>query len=310
MKEGIRHNNHIIPRFYLKGFTDSVDTKFIWVYTKGKSYNPGKQNVDIYSPCLTSTRAAGAQFDFYIYQHLEGNEVDDLHEKQLEKIEGYSQPILQKIRERRLISDIEKLSFSEYIMLLVKRVPYQRNDPNNNVMKAAGESFIDLEKKLNSFLEKNKKDEVRYKKLMASKKELERLKTFYYKNPEKVRQHLYNQSLTQTSLLQVRVLSSMNWTFLINESRSPFLTSDNPVYYDRVVGVNQSDVSFPISSNIALVCSWKNEPYAFIKATEEKIRRINRRTCKLSTNHLFASINEEWITKMANKSRYEIGKRV
>lgn len=50
------------------------------------------------------------------------------------------------------------------------------------------------------------------------------------------------------------MLSRMTWRFLIIERRPAFVASDNPVFYDASIGIGraESEVSFPISSNVAL----------------------------------------------------------
>jgi hypothetical protein len=44
-----KHNHHILPKFYLKGFVEIKDKPFIWEYRKGMQFSPGMH--DKYNPC-------------------------------------------------------------------------------------------------------------------------------------------------------------------------------------------------------------------------------------------------------------------
>jgi len=82
------------------------------------------------------------------------------------------------------------------------------------------------------------------------------------------------------------------------------LTSDNPFFFFESLGVGrpESEVSFPISSDVALWATWRTDlKEGFVPAKDSLIREFNRRTVSIAKRHLFYSRNEKWVVSLANK---------
>ena len=61
-----KHNHHYVPRAYLRGFADPSEPSHIWVYARGKSFDPGSKGH--HNPRRTSLKKAGATRDFYAWR--------------------------------------------------------------------------------------------------------------------------------------------------------------------------------------------------------------------------------------------------
>ncbi|MCI5222854.1 MAG: DUF4238 domain-containing protein [Candidatus Electrothrix sp. AR4] len=101
----------------------------------------------------------------------------------------------------------------------------------------------------------------------------------------------------------------MNWKFLTFDKCPAFLTCDNPVFFHIGIGIGKanSEVSFPISSNITLVATWKNgTTEVCYPATKQGVKEINRRTASNTTRYVFRREDEEWILPFVTKKRWEL----
>lgn len=98
--------NHYIPRYYLKGFTETQDSDLIWVVDKvlNSSYQTNITNVaqenHFYSPSTESYLA--------------------------EIIEDPANKVIEKIRSERQYSIEDKWDLAKYMSVLLKRVPNSR----------------------------------------------------------------------------------------------------------------------------------------------------------------------------------------
>jgi hypothetical protein len=272
--------------------------QFVWVYEKGRPYTPGDQHLWLYSPCRMSLAKAGAEKDFYAQVNDQGIVDYDSVEKKLEILEQPAQPVIDKIRQQHLINDDEKKILADYIMLLFKRVKYQRNNPNDNWAKVKEETFARLDKEVEELciLHADKPH------IVANFQEAYKKTKLGY--GDKPTPKLLNDQLFFRYEKMIEGLLEMNWSFAVNNTRSPFVASDNPIYFTRGAGLKKSDLTFPLSKEIALIASWSNLPYAYKPIGEQFVKNINRRTIALAVNHIYAPISAEWITTMANKERY------
>jgi uncharacterized protein DUF4238 len=73
----------------------------------------------------------------------------------------------------------------------------------------------------------------------------------------------------------------MTWQFLTCGSGQVFLTCDNPVFYFEEIGIGKpySEVTVPLSSQIALWANWRQDlKEGFVPTTSQAVKEINRRT--------------------------------
>jgi len=133
MKHGPKLRHHVLPRLYLKGFTERNSDKFLWVYERGRIYLPasgkhpgsGKGKFNPYKDSITS---AGAERGAYYACKNDSGVTDyETYENILEKLEKPADPVLRKIRARQPLTTEDKRIFTSYILLMHRRGP-QRNE--------------------------------------------------------------------------------------------------------------------------------------------------------------------------------------
>jgi len=122
-----------------------------------------------------------------------------------------------------------------------------------------------------------------------------------------IQMHLRAIPAAQESFL-VETLKKMTWHFFIAPQGHAFLTGDNPVFIPEQhgLGKNISELSFPISTNVALVASWHSKlKEGFFKATPQVVKELNRRTAHKASRCLYFSKNLEWVVTLLNRSVYK-----
>ena len=233
--------NHYIPRYYLKGFTETQDSDLIWVFDKdlNKSYQANITNVaqenHFYSPSTESY-------------------LSDI-------IEDPANKVIEKIRSESQYSTEDKWDLAKYMSVLLKRVPNSRE-----LSKKWHEEITQSHDIIIDALEKKAEHQFIWEKVLP---------------PE----------MTPDIAL---VLFMMKWDILVYDNSSIFFTSDNPIYYPANLGLGDpsAEVTFPISTNIALFASWDEKLHDEYRTIDESIALdVNKRTEFSSTRFLYFSRN-------------------
>jgi hypothetical protein len=101
------------------------------------------------------------------------------------------------------------------------------------------------------------------------------------------------------------VLRMMHWQFFVHDHKPAFLTSDNPVFFfkDMGVGKTRSELTFPISQYVTLWASWRQADIEYIPVDDEVVKEINRRTVDEATRYVFFSKEADWIINLVNKDK-------
>jgi len=107
----------------------------------------------------------------------------------------------------------------------------------------------------------------------------------------------------------IEKLQKMTWTFYVASGSDLFLTGDNPVYIPDSCGLagdkKKSELSFPISTDVALVASWnRTQKEGVVKATPQVVKDINRRTVSKASQYIYFSKNTRWVVNLLSKNRY------
>jgi hypothetical protein len=304
MNDGDKHNNHVLPKLYLKGFVIKKGEPFIWVYKRGQPYNPSTErynhrNKIKNNPYKDTIKNAGVVKDFYADRKVDGTRDYETFENKLELLEKPHDPIFKKLLARQMITAAEKRRFSSYIVLMYRRVQTGRKIIKELVSKKGlYEPTDELFQKLNW---PNTPETRTYIKQYVEHKAQE--KEYH------VQQHNRITAASPDSLI-VEKLQKMTWTFYIASGSDFFVTGDNPVFIPDACGLagdkKKSELSFPISTDVALVASWNrtlNE--GFVEATPQIIKDINRRTVSKASKYIFFSKNAEWVVNLLNKNPYE-----
>lgn len=279
--------HHYLPQYYLKGFTETKDN-IIWAYEKGTG---NKFSTQIKSMANIS--------DFYS-KETEQYLADD--------IEMPANAVLDKIRSGHLINDDDKNIFAEYMAVMWKRVPRAKDD----LKKMAPRLVERISKRLNSDLDSLIKEEPHNLELIEKRrKEIDDILAIYATNPPKDI-WLDNMPPERTPRI-VETIKAMNWSFWEFNHQPVFLTCDNPMFYFTGMGVGKpdSEISFPISSNIVLWATWRVDlPRKFIKASTQIVKEFNRRTVDNASRYIFHSRDEYWIESFIKKGRWQLNRIV
>lgn len=279
--------DHYIPRYYLKGFVSSTDG-IIWTYEKN-----GRK---IFKSNVGKT---GCENEFYR---------PDIEAFLSNDIENPANAVIDKIRNREKLSDYDKIILSTYMVAMLKRVPQGKiiiNELAPNVAQETKDEFdFQISELIRSYPEKADLLEKKRKEIADT------LNKYAIDPPKDFWLDLINPSRTPNV---IKLLQMMTWTFLTVDDYPAFLTCDNPIYYFPWMGMGQpnSEVTFPISSNIALLASWSRniiDGYYPVKA--QSAREVNRRTASNATRFVYHCRQEKWIHKFINKPNHRIHKLI
>lgn len=280
--------DHYVPQYYLQGFSVAPESDLIWAYRKGTR--------EVFKTAIHNV----AQENNFYPKEMEKYLADE--------VEGPANPVIQKIRALQPLTAEDKMVLSKYMNVLWKRVPQHREwmkgkapEIMNPVFERIDNELVELGKK---YPEKIDLAEKHRRKLQEFRtfKESDLLYDIWLANipPEKTPQ-------------SVEVLSQMTWRFFKTENGGYFITSDNPLFFFRWMGIGkpQSEVTFPITQNIALWATWRTDIHeGYFPARPQVVKEINRRTSSIANQYLFSPRLETWILTLAIKSIHKLNRIV
>ena len=293
MPNNPKRNHHVLPKLYLKGFVIPDDAPHIWIYTRDRSYKPGRGRLTD-NPYRDSINQAMVVRDYY----ADGKDFET-YENVLESLEKPANVIIKKIRACQPISETEKEVFTNYIVQMHRRVPRYREEMGKyipGVMKEYEES----EELLGRITRPGIKDPKAHLKQILDK----------IANDKDLSLHTHLQNIATTPRSQlIPVIRSMNWHFFVAPKNHAYLTGDDPMFIHKSLGLNKpnSELSFPISSLVTLVASWRLDVAGgYIQANANVVKELNRRTASQAIMHLCSSENESWIVGLLNKKQHKL----
>ena len=306
-----KHIHHFLPQHYLKGFACKENGSLIWQYTRGREYQPGEHKGK-YNPCKMSIpKKAGAIRDYYASTHTDGQPDFNTNENELEKKEKPANPIFTKIRNHQMISPQEKRDFSLYLAQMISRVPRQEHRLNIEWQQSMPEMLQKISAHLNhlsarleatSNLETEKRNRI-HKKIALWRSCYEK-----YSQGLPILEARTLMANSKRIAIFAEDIGKMTWQFFIAQPGTFFVTADNPVFISPTVGIKgdiNSELSFPISSDVALVASRHNAlPECFVTATARIVKEINRRAVGLSLQHAYCKEEAKWVTDLLNKKTH------
>lgn len=278
---------HYLPQYYLKGF--SKDDISICMYEK---------KVGILARDVAIKKVA-SMADFYS-PGLERQLADD--------VEKAAHKVLDRIRNKEQINNEEKIALSEYIVSFIKRVPESWNRFLKLLPRTANDLYNKIIEDINLVTSENPEKSDFFE---TQKQQIRQLINDIVSNPNDNKDIWEYSILPKATPLILAALQEMRWTFLVIEKgvNESFLTCDNPVFFFTGMGLDKidSEVSFPISSKMALWVTWKKEASPnYVKAPREFIREFNRRTAHNSTRFIFHNAYEEWVDSFVKKGRWRL----
>ncbi len=286
-----KRNHHTNPRMYLKGFSLPEKPSHVYVYTQGAAFAPrGDRNGR--NPRCHPLRKAAVVRDAYAFPETDGSANYESVENKLERIESRNNPILAKLRTQKTISDKEKQSFSEYVGSMVKRVNVL--DP---AFPARVEKMVDSVdwEELQRQLQFAGHFRQAYEIASGRDEKLAWLKEAVHKN-----------SIVEPMPRVEAALSKMTWRILVTPPENFFVTSDNPVVFDRGAGIEPPAgvLWFPVSSDVAIQAEWRpGEDLQYSVCAEETVTQLNQAACALAFREVYASHCSEELHAQLEKSR-------
>jgi hypothetical protein len=279
--------DHYIPEYYLKGFTSLMDN-MLWVFEKGGSlkFKSGVSNI-------------GHEINYYsaeVEQYL-ANE-----------IEGPANTVINKIRERGHLQESDKEKLATYMVVMLKRVPQSKICMKEMAPDVAKKQQEQWDAEISKLIAE---DSTKADLLNKRREEIRVNLDIYSKDPPK--DFWLSLIPPERTPNIVNVLNKMTWHFLTCDNFPAFLTCDNPVFYFQWLGIGkpESEVTFPISSNIVLWATWRKDLkqwYSQIKS--QAIREINRRTVSNAMRFVYHEKDEYWIPKLINKARHQFNRLI
>jgi hypothetical protein len=279
---------HYVPKYYLLGFCQTSSSELIVRYEKGSrdvlktTVNNVAQETGFYSPEIEDFLASN--------------------------VEGPANVVLDKIRACEAITDDDRFTLCVYMVAMLKRVPESRISVQKRGPAIALELAVQIDRDFEQLLRSHPD---RTDIIMRKWEEAKRLNVQFGENVPK---GVWLQTvLPQTAPRLVRVLHSMRWRFLVCEPSSGFLTSDNPVFYHREIGVGRlhSELTFPISHCVTLWATHRKEiQEKFARASAAKISEINHRTVRSATQYVFFSREEDWVKSLVNRQTIRVNPMV
>ena len=253
--------NHYIPKYYLNGFCNSDN--IIYCY-------------DLDNDTIRESTVNDVAFINNFYS----NEVE---EKLNREIEIPANVVLDQIKKKTLPNSEEKTILAKYMIKMLQRVPTGWERAKKAIPQVFDKVAPDFDREVAALIKKFPHKRL---KLEQEWEETKQQQIRWKNNPP---QDLWHTLLKNEEMMKsTHVLSRLNWTFYVSEQPN-FITSDNPVFYTRLIGLNnaRSEVNFPISSHILLHASYLAEPSNFYEASKDTIVRANERTVKSANRYIF-----------------------
>lgn len=289
-----RKAHHYIPRYYLKGFTESQSGSIIWVYEKGKQRR-----------FRASINNVAHENYFYAIKRREGQRDTDAVETYLaEQVEEPANPVIQKIRNYVLPTQDERVQLSLYMDVMLKRVPQHRE----RIIKASPAVAASVNDRWDRAFDD------------AIRQQPERFATIE-KNRELVRQIVARFAESPPSETKVprmsfriaRAFYEMTWQFLTYRKQPVFVTNDNPLFFFEGIGIGkqESEITFPISSEIVLWGTHRQDlKEGFFDVGKRIVDEVNDRAGSVATRFLYYCQDADWVVELANRQRYTLNRIV
>jgi len=275
--------DHYVPQYYLKGFSGD-EGKTIWVYDKKRRCK-----------FATQVKNIASETGFYspeVERHL------------ADCVEDPANAVLKKIRERVQISTEDKQVLSAYMVCMWTRVPRGKERVKELAPSVAEKVREEIDRQLRDVAldQPERSDSVERFKSRAHKV-IDR----YATDPPK---DVWLRNISPERRPQVlATLGRMTWQFLTFDAYPAFVTSDNPVFYFTGMGIGkpESEVTFPISSCIALWATWRTDlTEGFFQTSARVVRELNRRTASSSTRYVFHSTDERWVLRLLTQQSWRL----
>jgi hypothetical protein len=263
--------SHFVPKMYLKAWQVTHDgrQKQICVYKKGQK--PEFRSI---------RRQVGWREDYYTEEA----------EKRLDReLESKTEPLLNKLIQENALSTTEKIQLSRFLLVLWFRVPFSIEGLFRDIRKHTLPATLQQLNKLKEALKDlNLPNEVF---------DYER-----FKSPEHEK-YIYSKLILRNKYRQDLAFARMHWRVYKAAPGKEFVTSDNPVFLDRRIGLGNpnSYFIFPISPQLILEGNFTKKSGNYLEPVDvAKTEQLNREIIRNCDQEVYGSINDIAIAKLVD----------
>lgn len=281
-----KQNQHEIPENYLRAFC-SPDSSFIWVFRRGSAYSPDERRRKG-NPFRSGIHETAAKRNRYAGRRLDGTFDVDGWEQRLQRGEHAADGVLAKLRKKQMITASEKEVFTDYLLLMWRRVSKRWEDAEPRAR--AHVSRFDFDEASLAVARGGRvnisgeiRDTGKFLRSDAGIKNL-LLSTMFEPLPQ-----------CRSAIL------SMDWRFVSAAPETYFVTSDAPFVFDEGRGLRGSPILFPMSPEVLLITRYHaSPPPQFAPASPEEVLRFNAITMRAAHEEIYAPYPDEWIQRAFN----------
>lgn len=272
--------NHELPKHYLRGFCEP-GTSFLWVFQKGLTFFPGLKRGKN-NPYRGGIHVTALREDGYGARGKDGR-IHYQYETKLQQKETLADALLVKVRNQEPITLADKQVLARYIGLMMRRLSKRDENLRPQVRENVAKSELHGVARELAYAGKFGRPH----ELMDA---LEKLQTDDGMTP------ILRESMTEDFGPTHDAIVGIPWRFLVAAPNRYFVTTDNPVVYDRHQGLKNSPLFFPISSSVMLDVSRFNPDDLFYEnASVLDTRKFNAMVMMQADAEIYSSRPDEWI---------------
>jgi hypothetical protein len=269
--------HHFVPERYLKAFAPLDHPDGIWMFDKVKKNTK-----------LVSINAAAQVPKFY---------TPEVETALNHDVEIPGNDVIDKIRRKEVIDEVERRQLTYYIATMMRRVPYAREKASRMMP----EVLADVIREVTEALVAAERGGHITKETFAKRmQEVEATNQKFQKQmPDNVREIIETPWPFESSLVTIY---SMHWRVLRCTGPSYFLTSDNPAHFFEAYGLQnpKAELTMPLSTEVLLHCSWQPcKEMHEVACPARLVTEITRRTITGAGRFVFYYQNVDWIFSVA-----------
>ena len=216
-----------------------------------------------------------------------------------ETIEGPADLAIKKLLEHKRLTNAERTCLSLHLLTMATRGPRQRRKTLEEIAPLAiAETVKEVRAQIETFGEKPG----RKAQAEARLEELDTIAAKFSKLPPKqIIDRVRTPFASEESLKPVH---NMVWRIVPAPSGRFYITCDTPTHISEWAGVGtpQSELTFPISKDVALIGSHTGRPgtIEYLEPQDNLVREVNRRMLNYTERFVFSHRKEGWIAAWAD----------
>ena len=277
-------HNHTTPREYLRHFASSADADKIWRY----SLHEGVWE-------LIPVANVGQRKDFYTAEE----------EVRLSKIEGSAIAPLRLLRAGQQLDHEGQRAVGVYLTTMIARVEHTRKKLPSYLRSEISAMQSDIQENTDYWTEQWNLPASYMVKYLSDKHQS------LTGDPLRIKDPIFSQIGVLPQVIEH--ITRMCWTALTSNSSDRFLTSDNPVFVRRDIGLKPPDGEFlfALSSEVGLMGSWRSpsEGLEFLKGPSGLVREFNRCVIAGADRWLYFHEKAKWVREAAKNPSTKSGRR-